>query len=107
MGRQSFPILINQHKFVASTALHKLLLFHISGITAHDDNNVDMSDSEEEEYNNGGMVYDSENSEDDFDSGDEEIVSQCLLLFWVAKYSILLDQSDGRHLRHSNFNWER
>ena len=82
---------------MASTALHKLLLFHISGIKAHDDNNVDMSDSEEEEYNNGGMVYDSENSEDDFDSGDEEIVSQCLLLFWVAKYSILLDQSDGRH----------
>jgi hypothetical protein len=33
-----------------------------------------MSDSEEDEYNNTGIVYDSENSEDDFDSEDEEVV---------------------------------
>ena len=33
-----------------------------------------MSDSEEEEYNNTGIVYDSENSEDDFNSEDEEVV---------------------------------
>jgi hypothetical protein len=33
-----------------------------------------MSDSEEDEYNNTGMVYDSENSDEDFDSEDEELV---------------------------------
>jgi len=38
-----------------------------------------MSDSEEDEYNNTGIVYDSENSEDDFDSEDEEVVRYELL----------------------------
>ena len=33
-----------------------------------------MSDSEEDEYNNTGIVYDSENSDEDFDSEDEELV---------------------------------
>ena len=34
-----------------------------------------MSDSEEDEYNNTGIVYDSENSDEDFDSEDEELVN--------------------------------
>ena len=55
-----------------------------AGIKANDDNHVDMSDSEEDEYNNSGIVYDSENSEDEFDSGDEEIVSLSKILLFFS-----------------------
>ncbi len=40
-----------------------------------------MSDSEEDEYNNTGIVYDSENSDEDFDSEDEELVRTTTLSY--------------------------
>lgn len=55
--------------------------FFILGIKAHDESTIDMSDSEEDEYNNTGIVYDSENSDEDFDSEDEELVRTTTLSY--------------------------
>jgi len=44
-----------------------------------------MSDSEEDEYNNTGIVYDSENSDEDFDSEDEELVK----MHYLQPYPII------------------
>ena len=41
---------------------------------------MDMSDSEEDEYNNAGVVYDSENSDEEFNSDDDDAVRYNLLL---------------------------
>jgi len=57
------------------------ILFFTLGIKAHDESTIDMSDSEEDEYNNTGIVYDSENSDEDFDSEDEELVRTTTLSY--------------------------
>lgn len=45
-------------------------VFMTSGITALDERNIEMSDSEEEEYNTNGIVYDSDETDEDSDDGD-------------------------------------
>ena len=78
-------LFVQSRQFLANVFINRQpqITISFSGIKANDDNHVDMSDSEEDEYNNSGIVYDSENSEDEFDSGDEEIVSlpKILLVF--------------------------
>jgi hypothetical protein len=39
-------------------------------MTALDERNVEMSDSEEEEYDTSGVVYDSDETDEDCDDGD-------------------------------------
>ena len=53
----------------------QILIWWFAGIKAHFDSSaMDMSDSEEDEYNNAGVVYDSENSDEEFNSDDDDAV---------------------------------